>query len=260
MTAPERCDRLRDLLPTGRPGSLLWLSETDSTNRFLRASAAELPGGSAVLADFQTAGRGRLGRSFASPAGKGLYLSLLLKPAPLADGPGLITAGTAVAVRRALLRLGGPDTGIKWVNDLLCGGKKLCGILAEGVFTPGQPPAAVVGIGLNAGADETDFPAELRPRVTSLRMLGSPEIGLPELAAAVIAETDAVFPRLSELRESLYAEYRAACVTLGTRVRVNAPEGPVDAVAEDIGRDFALLARTEDGRLLRITAGEALPR
>ena len=155
--------RLRALLGREREGDIFWLSETDSTNRQLRTPAdSGAAAGTVLLADGQSAGRGRLGRSFASPAGKGLYLSYLLRPDIPPPALGRLTPWAAVAVRRAVGAVCGLGADIKWVNDLLCRGRKLCGILTEGAFRDGKLRYAVLGVGLNVSALPEDLPAELR--------------------------------------------------------------------------------------------------
>ncbi len=247
--------RLHSLLP-GYAGELFWLRETDSTNRQLRILAETgAEAGTVLLADGQTAGHGRLGRSFASPDGKGLYLSLLLRPEVSPTELGSLTPWAAVAVRRAVREVCGLNADIKWVNDLLCRGRKLCGILTEGAFREGKVQYAVLGVGVNLSALPEDFPPELRETATSIRQ----ETGLsPEreaLAAAVIREL-AELPRLWKTGgEAYFTEYCSACVTLGQPVRLS--DG-TEGVAETLGRDFALLLRLPDGGLQRVQSGEAV--
>ena len=107
------------------------LSTVDSTNNYLKQRAADLPHGYAVVADCQTAGRGRLGRSFISPSGSGIYISLLLRPNIPLERMHLMTVGAAIAACEAIQETAGFTPDIKWVNDVLMHGKKLCGILTE---------------------------------------------------------------------------------------------------------------------------------
>ena len=143
----------------------------ESSNRTAKTLALEgAPHGTMVLTSQQTAGRGRLGRRFESPAGKGIYLSLVLRPGlPMTEAQA-VTVSAAVAVCRAVKRLCGLDLGIKWVNDLYYNGKKVCGILTEAGadIESGQLEWLVVGIGLNLTSRPEDWPEELRPIAGSL--------------------------------------------------------------------------------------------
>ncbi len=201
--------------------------------------------GTAMLADLQTQGRGRLGRTFCSEAG-GLYLSVLLRPGRPASDLMTLTARAAVCVRQAIIDVCSIDTQIKWVNDLYLHGKKVCGILTE--LVGGEPPAAVVGIGINC--DQTNFPAELSDIATSLFL----ETGRPTdkelLAAAILQKFSAVFdtPWLDT--------YRAACMNVGKPVKVLSPQGEKEAFAVDITDAAALTVRYPDGTVEDLSSGE----
>jgi len=160
------------------------VEETASTNTdLMRLAEAGEKEGLLLVANRQTGGRGRLGRSFFSPAGTGLYMSMLLRPGIPADRVTLLTPMAAVAVSEALEEICAVTTGIKWVNDVLLNGKKICGILTEASFKDQpRPEAVVVGIGLNLTAPPGGFPEELR-----------------QIAGAVYGDTlpdDTVVPRL----------------------------------------------------------------
>ena len=138
---------LEEFAPLAGRSHLQVLAQTDSTNNRVKELAdAGAPSGAAVIADWQTAGRGRLGRSFSSPAGVGLYLSYLLRPTLPEDRLMTVPALAAVAGARAVRRAAGLDCGIKWPNDLVCAGRKVSGILTELVPTQ-SGPAVVIGIG-----------------------------------------------------------------------------------------------------------------
>ena len=140
---------LEEFAPLAGRSHLQVLAQTDSTNNRVKELAdAGAPSGAAVIADWQTAGRGRLGRSFSSPAGVGLYLSYLLRPTLPEDRLMTVPALAAVAGARAVRRAAGLDCGIKWPNDLVCAGRKVSGILTELVPTQ-SGPAVVIGIGIN---------------------------------------------------------------------------------------------------------------
>jgi BirA family biotin operon repressor/biotin-[acetyl-CoA-carboxylase] ligase len=162
---------VRDALRPGLPWTdVVVLDETDSTNRVAMEMAENgARHGTVVVADAQTAGRGRMGRRWVSPAGKNLYVSLLLRPSvPTVDAPRFaLVAGIALA--DAVEALGVPAF-LKWPNDLYCGGRKAAGILAEMASDPDRVRHVVIGVGLNVNMEAADFPADLRDTATSLRI------------------------------------------------------------------------------------------
>lgn len=170
---PDRIDReeLRGVLRSGFPwGDIVILAVTGSTNRVAMEMAENgAKHGTVVVADAQTAGRGRMGRRWVSPAGKNLYVSLLLRPpVPTADAPRFaLVAGIALA--DAVEAVGVPAS-LKWPNDLYCGGRKAAGILAEMASDPDGVRHVVIGVGLNVNMAEIDFPPDLRDTATSLRI------------------------------------------------------------------------------------------
>jgi len=158
------------LRPAGPWAAFVLLDVTDSTNRVAMEMAENgAKHGTVVVADAQTAGRGRMGRRWVSPAGKNLYVSLLLRPSvPTVDAPSLaLVAGVALA--DAVEAVGVPAS-LKWPNDLYCGGRKAAGILAEMASDPDGVRHVVIGVGLNVNMEEADFPADLRDTATSLRI------------------------------------------------------------------------------------------
>ena len=160
-------DYITSRLSAERAERVAFFGETDSTNRRLSELAAQgAPAGTVVIADSQTAGRGRLGRSFSSPPGRGIYLSYLARPQGGIEAAGELTARTAVAVRRAVSEVCAVAPGIKWVNDLVLGGRKICGILAE--TSGGTGGGIIVGIGINVCGAAADFPPELRQTVSTV--------------------------------------------------------------------------------------------
>ncbi|MGA8753412.1 biotin--[acetyl-CoA-carboxylase] ligase [Candidatus Deferrimicrobium sp.] len=163
----EVLETLRTVLPWSVP---VFLAVTDSTNRVAMEMAEDgAKHGTVVVADAQTAGRGRMGRPWVSPAGKNLYVSLLLRPpVPAVDATRLsLVAGVALA--DAVEAVGVPAS-LKWPNDLYCGGRKAAGILAEMASDPDGVRHVVIGVGLNVNMEEADFPPDLRDKATSLRI------------------------------------------------------------------------------------------
>jgi len=214
----------------------------DSTNTELKRRALRgAPSGTVIVADEQTAGRGRLGRSFFSPAGSGLYMSLLLRPVAFADA-GRITTFSAVAVARALDSLG-VKTEIKWVNDLLAGGKKLCGILAEAGTVDGEP-FAVIGIGINLA--RTAFPEELANIATSVEEQTGKIPHRDDVVREILSNFSKIDVENREFSPTWMDEYRARCSLLGKAVRVFPFGGePFDAVAIAIEDDGSLVVKPD---------------
>lgn len=240
-------------------GKLICLDSVDSTNNYAKKLADEgAPHGTVVLTELQTGGRGRQGKSFSSPAGKGLYLSVLLRPElPPAEVIDL-TAWTAVAVCGALEEITGERPGIKWTNDLILHSKKLCGILTEmGLEAEsGQLQYVVIGIGINISQTAEDFGAELAPIATSLELATGRTVRRAELAAAVIRHLDRMMRDFPARREEYLTRYRQACVTTGHEVRLIQRGESRTAFAESIDDDFALVVRHADGTRETITAGD----
>ena len=223
----------------------------DSTNaeakRLIRAGE-KLP--VTLVADMQTAGRGRLGRSFHSPAGTGLYMTYAFRPD--ADGfrPAALTCASAVALARAIRKLTGIETGIKWVNDLYLDGKKIAGILAEGVFSPeGELTGVLTGIGLNLCTK--DFPEDIRDKAGSLPTdVTDRDLWLRAILEELIPLTAASDP------SSYMAEYRARSTVTGHAVTVlkNGASRPAQALSILDGGE--LLVRYEDGTEEALFSGE----
>lgn len=220
----------------------------DSTNLYLRRMAADAPDGTAVIAARQSAGRGRSGRGFLSPEG-GLYLSVLRRPAVAPERLATLTPVAAVAVCRAVGRVCALRCGIKWPNDVVLGGKKVCGILVESVLG-GERPCVIVGVGINA--DTPPFPEELRAIAGSLAEAAGGPVDLEALAAALLEELDACYAAWLADPAFCLDEYRALCVTLGREVLA----GGQRAVAEAIGGDYSLLVVRPDGSREALRFGE----
>ena len=225
------------------PRELRCFASLDSTNtlakQWARAGARH---GSAVLADSQTGGKGRRGRSFASPPG-GLYLSLIVD----SDGahPGQLTTLAAVAAVQAIKAASGQEIRIKWVNDLFYKGLKVGGILTEGVMVDGLLSRAVIGIGINLGPEA--------PRVAGAGTLYEQKRPLQkeELAAYII---DGILEGLPRVPGHL-DQYRAHCLTLHQQVAFEQEGQPMTGLAREIDGEGALLVETSQG-LIRLIAGD----
>ncbi len=239
--------------------NLICLDCIDSTNNYAKKLAeGDAPHGTVILTEQQTGGRGRQGKSFSSPAGKGLYLSVLLRP----DLPPMevvnLTAWTAVAVCDAIEEVIGERPGIKWTNDIILHNKKLCGILTEmGLEAEsGQLQYVVAGIGINVSQTEEDWGEELSPIAISLEQALGRSVRRADLAAAVIRCLDRMVQDFPEKKEEYLARYRADCVTIGHEVRLVQKGTSRTAFAETIDDEFALVVRWPDGAQEAITAGD----
>lgn len=232
-----------------RAAPVFFEERVDSTNLYLRRLSATAADGTAVIAGAQSAGRGRSGRSFLSPEG-GLYLSVLLRPELEPERLPTLTPVAAVAVCRAVETVCGARCGIKWPNDVLLGGKKICGILVESVLG-GEKNCVIVGIGINANTPS--FPEELRPIAGSIAAVTGGQVDLRALAAAVLAEFDALYAAwLAGGGRAALAEYRSLCLNVGRELLVGERRGRGLAV----GDDYSLLVRFSDGAEEALRFGE----
>ena len=224
-----------------------------STNTLAKSLAAEgAPHGTLLVAEEQTAGRGRHGRSFFSPAKTGLYMSVLLRPdGPVEELP-VLTVAAAVAVCRTIERLTPCRPAIKWVNDIFLDGRKVAGILTEAVsdFESGMADCVIVGIGLNVRTPENRFPPDLRGIAGSL---AAGEVSRNQLAAGIAAELLDCADDLTG--RAFLDDYRARSLVLGRRIRFYRQGEALSGSACGIGRDGSLLVNC-DGRTLSLRAGE----
>lgn len=256
--------------PEFKNSTIECFSEIDSTNSYakrLLAKAGNLYDSNGNLtedgrqlsdsiyfAEKQTAGRGRMGRTFYSPAKTGIYISMIYAPKGGIKSPAQITAFTAVAVRRAIKKTCGIDAEIKWINDLFYNGKKICGILAEGVtnFENGTIEAAVDGIGVNIH-DNDLFSAELKKIAGGIEK----NVSRCELAAAVAGETLRIF---HENPKEIIKEYKDASLLIGKEIQVHpvisTEEGVYSAKAIDIDENAGLVIQTENGKIRTLSSGE----
>lgn len=235
-------------------GDIRYEYETDSTNLQLRGMAQSgAPHGSVCLCEMQTAGRGRLGRSWHSPAGCGLWCSVLLRPTLQPEDAPLITLCTALAMQRAILASTGVETRIKWPNDLVHNGKKLCGVLLEVSCEVGKLHHVVVGTGVNVHAGA--YPRELAHQATALCEAVDHPSRARLLAAYLRALEDVIRQLEQEGFSAILPEYEAVSCTLGQRVRVSGGM-ELTGFAEKLDDTGALLVRDDDGQLHRVLAGD----
>ena len=245
----------------GQPGvlgrELHCLETIDSTNTYAKKLAMSgAPDGTVVIANDQTAGRGRMGRTFQSPKDKGIYLSVLLRPEMEPQRLMPVTAMAGIAVADAVEAVCGVRPGLKWPNDPVIGNKKLCGILTEMSLEgeTGRVQYLVLGIGINVG--QADLTEDVAAIATSLSAyLGRP-VSRPQLAAALIKELEKLYGALKDGDLSRYlAAYRRDCVNLGKTVQLLGEDRDV-VTAVDIDGEFGLVVRTADGTEKTVRSGE----
>jgi BirA family biotin operon repressor/biotin-[acetyl-CoA-carboxylase] ligase len=236
---------------------LLMLGELESTSQTLLglANDDELEG-TVVVAEEQKAGRGRLGRGWSSPKG-GLWFSILLRPSiPPSEAPKL-TLMAAVAVARGLENRFAIKARLKWPNDVLVQGKKLCGILAEARCGE-KLDFVVVGIGINANFLVSALPEELRRTATTMREILQKPVDRYSLLRSIIHELETRYePFCAQDRKSIIAEWKTLADTLGRSVRVETASGIVLGVAEDVDDTGALVVKTDEG-LVTVSAGDVM--
>jgi BirA family biotin operon repressor/biotin-[acetyl-CoA-carboxylase] ligase len=231
-----------------------------STNELAKQLArGGAPEGLLVIADEQTAGKGRLGRAWATPKGSALAMSLLLRPElPPYHAP-RITLAAAVAVCEAVREVAGLPAGIKWPNDLQIGGRKFCGILTEMEAEIDRVAFVVLGIGLNVHLKRAEMDPAFRESATSLATEGAEGVRRAVLVQAILARLEPVYHDLLTGRfDRVLDRWRALSVTLGAPVRVLHVGGEfqLEGVAEGVDEEGALLVRADDGGLHRVVSGE----
>lgn len=237
-------------------GQLLVQPTVTSTNALLRELAADrAPEGTVVIAGEQTRGRGRLGRSFYSPADTGLYLSLLLRPEGFSPAQAVrMTTMAAVAVCQAIEAVSGRNARIKWVNDIFLDGRKVCGILTEGSFDleTGSLNSIILGVGINVYAPADGFPRELE-QIAGAVLPEPITDGRSRLAAEFLNR----FLELYRRQNSTYAaEYRRRSLVLGRQVLVITPAEQKTALALDVDEECRLLVQYPNGKTEALSSAE----
>ncbi len=228
----------------------------DSTNEEAKRMALQgAPDGSLFVAEQQTGGRGRLGRKWDSPPGKGLWFTVLLRSGSIPLSPSMITLLAGLSVLKASRSLSGVRTLIKWPNDIIIGSRKVCGILAEMSAEIDRVEFMVVGIGVNV--NNASFPPDLEKKATSFLM----ETGKPIRRVSLLQETLRELETLlrenaSGLTPAFLKEYRGCCVTLGRKVCFLRGGKRISGLAKDVTPQGELLVRLPDGRMETVFSGE----
>jgi BirA family biotin operon repressor/biotin-[acetyl-CoA-carboxylase] ligase len=253
-------DQINERLTTSFVGRSLhyWEALPSTMDEAWRLARAGAPDGTVVLADEQTAGRGRLKRSWWSPAGSSLLLSVLLRPAWPARHAQRLTMVCSLAVCEAIAAAVGVQAEVKWPNDVLIDGHKVCGILTELDVRPGsvgaQLETAVVGIGINVNLDFEGAPPLMAP-ATSLMLAAGRRVSRLDLLVALLSGIEQRYLATREGR-SFHREWAEQMATLGREVQVRGATETWQGVAVDVGADGALLVKDQDGTVQRVLAGD----
>lgn len=247
---------IQERLTTRLIGRNLELYEViDSTNtRAVALARASAPEGTLVLAEEQTAGRGRLGRRWHAPKGSSLLMSLILRPPILSRQAQRVTMIISLAAIQAIAQVSGLRAGIKWPNDIVLGDKKVGGILTELGVHGERLDYVVVGLGLNVNLDVSSLPDLMAP-ATSLSAEAGRLVLRLGLLLALLEGAEARYERLCQ-GWSPHEEWREHLVTLGQMVRVGTPEEVIEGLAEDVDADGALQVRTKGGVLRSVWVGD----
>lgn len=255
MTLPVLLSKLEG---TSLVRSIKLLDSVDSTQNIAQRLAEEgAPEGTLVIADHQTTGRGRLGRSWVSPAGKGVWMSLVLRPGiPLQFAPQL-TLLAAVALCRALKSVTALEIGIKWPNDLLIGGKKISGILLESTAEDERLRYIIAGIGVSVNLERTDYPPELHDVATSLLIESGQKIDRSDVVAAFIRQFEHLYALYQqEGFGPIRTLWEALSVTLHKPARLYSPAGVLEGTPVGLDERGALLVRNSAGDIVPVFSAE----
>jgi len=234
-----------------------YFDEISSTNTVLKEMAQKGASENTILiSEYQTQGRGRLGKSFFSPKGCGIYLSYLLKPESTPDNAQFLTVAAAVAIRRALISVLNIKTEIKWVNDIYFDNKKLCGILTEaGISSSGSLDYAILGIGLNIKTPECGYPEEFSYKTTNLESIKGQIT--EEKKWQLTAEFINIFDEIWEDKNRFYVEeYKEASCIIGKEIEILSGEYKGFAKAVDIDNNANLIVELKCGKTVALGTGD----
>ena len=237
--------------------SLVFYEETDSTN--LDAKKLALEGaehGTLVVADMQTAGRGRRGRTWISPAGESVYMSLLLRPQCKPGQASALTLVMALAVLEAIKELKPQNCGIKWPNDIVMSGKKICGILTEMCMKKTDIDYVVIGVGVNA--NQSSFAEEIADTATSIFQQIGEKIDRAWLIRRIMHHFEQAYAEFEKTWDltGLIEPYNRYLLNKDRQVRVLDPKEEYEGTALGINAQGELLVRKQDGELTEVYAGE----
>lgn len=234
------------------------LMSTASTQQVaMELAESGMAEGLTVLAEEQTGGRGRFGRKWFSPPGKGIWMSIVLRPQQPLQYTSQLTLVTGVAVCRAIRQCTGVQAEIKWPNDLLVNGRKLCGILLESAVEDQRLRYCIAGIGIDVNLEAEDYPEELKGVATSLRLESGKVINRRELIAVILSELESLYDLYAEQGFTpIAALWEALSVSLGRRIRSVIRGETVEGTAMGLDTSGALLLRLDDGQVVPVFSGE----
>ena len=255
---------MKERIVTNLPDTFPWIetihyfdtigSTNDEARRMAKSGA---PHGTVLIAGHQTGGHGRRGRSFHSPAGSGIYMSVLLRPDCAPTELMHLTCAAAVAMCDAVEQAVGFRPGIKWTNDLVYGKRKVGGILTELTFTnQGMVDYAIIGIGINCQQQEEDFPEDIRSIAASLAMCSDANINTAAVAAAMVQALQKMDLQLLSAKARILAQYKKDCITLGQEIVLLRGDEKRYGIARDIDPEGALIVEFESGCLETVSSGE----
>lgn len=259
VSAPDVMNEaeIKSLIQTQWAGQELFYFDTiDSTNTKAKELAEQgYPSGTLVISDQQIAGKGRRGRSWESPSGCGIFMTLMLKPDINPNNASMLTLVAALATARAISEITGMEAGIKWPNDIVINGKKICGILTEMSAQFDYINHIVIGIGINVHNES--FPDELKETASSLLLEGGKKYRRAELIAKFLEHFETYYGKFLETEdlEGLMKEYNARLVNIGKQVRVLDPKEPFEGKAIGITKKGELIVDTWESRKL-VSSGE----
>ncbi len=260
LHAPDCLDTPEFMLALERSGAAAvhFFEEVDSTQTVARRLAEQgAPAGTLVIAERQTAGRGRFDRKWQSPYGRGIWLSLILRPDVTVQWSSQLTLLSSVALCMAIREQTGLPAGIKWPNDILIGERKLSGMLLESVAEAEQIRYVIVGIGINVNQLESDFSADIAHTATSLRIAADRPFQRAPLIAALLVHLQQLLHEYAVAGFTPIGErWRAMSVSLNRAVKITSSRGIVEGYAETIDEYGALVLRMADGTLRKQFSGD----
>lgn len=262
LETPERltADDIKARLKTRVIGlEILVFEQTSSTNDVIAHMAtSQREEGLVVFAESQTKGRGRHGREWASPRGKGLWFSVLLRPKLTPAAAPRITVAASVAVARAVRKTSGLEARIKWPNDVTVNGRKVAGILTELSAEKDEILSAILGVGIDVNCRQEDFPTDVSKIATSLELEAGRSFDRVALAADVLRALDDCYAAAQTNFDSIVAEWAQLCTTLGKQLVVTIGARHIEGQAQALDGDGALLLRKDNGQVERILGAEVV--
>jgi len=259
MPTPEPDEIKKSFLSALSGRRLFYFDSLDSTNSHaLNLAARGEPEGTVVVADRQLAGRGRRGRTWVSPPGANLYLSVILRPALSNGAAGALAFMGALAVAGTVEEFSGLRPALKWPNDVLLGGKKMAGILMEARGSSDAMGPLAAGIGVNLNMASADIPPEIREVATSVRAVCGEMVDRAAFAAGLLDRMDSLYLELCGSGPAATVEaFRRRCETLGKRISVTmGGQRRVEGLAEDLDGEGRLMVRLDTGGLRVLSSGE----